>query len=168
MKGAENLATYNRAAAVAYAETWWNSYNPAFPVFDVDCTNFVSQCLLAGGAPMRGMPNREKGWWLGNNKWSLSWSTPHSLRWYLAGSTIGLQATQVDSPSKLELGDLIFYDFEGDGRYDHSTIVTSIFNGMPYVNAHTNNSRNRYWDYTSSYAHTPQTRYIFYHVKDQF
>ena len=163
------MATYNRAAAVAYAERWWNSHNPKFPYFaEDDCTNFISQCLFAGGAPMRGQPNRSRGWWLSSNSWSFSWSTPHGLRWYLAGSTVGLQATQVDSPSKLLLGDLIFYDFQGDGRFDHSTIVTNIQNGEPYVNAHTNNSRNRYWTYTDSAAHTPNTKYIFYHIKDTF
>ena len=145
------MATYNREAAVAYAQKWWNSYNPRFPMFDVDCTNYISQCLFAGGAPMRGQPNRERGWWLSSETWSLSWSTPHSLRWYLAGSTKGLQATQVNSPDQLMPGDLIFYDFQGDGRYDHSTIVTSVQNGVPYVN-----------------AHTPRTKYIFFHIKDKF
>ena len=162
------MAKYNRSAAVQYANQWWNSYNPNFPIFDVDCTNYISQCLLAGGAPMRGQPNREKGWWLGNNTWSLSWTTPHSLRWYLAGSTIGLQAKQVSSASQLMLGDLIFYDFQGDGRWDHSTIVTRVEDGVPYVNAHTNNSRNRYWEYQDSYAYTPNTKYVFFHVKDDF
>ena len=52
---------YNREAAVRYANKWWDSRNPAFPAFDVDCTNFISQCLLAGGAPMHGYPNREVG-----------------------------------------------------------------------------------------------------------
>ena len=162
------MATYNREAAVAYAQKWWNSNNPRFPMFDVDCTNYISQCLFAGGVPMRGQSNRERGWWLSSETWSLSWSTPHSLRWYLAGSTKGLQATQVNSPDQLLPGDLIFYDFQGDGRYDHSTIVTSVQNGVPYVNAHTNNSRNRYWSYEDSYAHTPRTKYIFFHIKDKF
>ena len=57
---------YDRLAAVRYADKWWNSYNPAYPKFEVDdCTNYVSQCLRAGGAPMWGYPNREKGWWIG-------------------------------------------------------------------------------------------------------
>ena len=52
-------------AASDHANTWWNSYNPAYPRFDVDCTNYISQCLRAGGAPMWGYPNRERGWWIG-------------------------------------------------------------------------------------------------------
>jgi len=60
----EGFNLYSRQAAVQYANKWWDSYNPEFPIFDVDCTNYVSQCLLAGGAPMWGYPNREKGWWV--------------------------------------------------------------------------------------------------------
>ena len=52
---------YNRLKAVQYAERWWNDHNPTFKKFDVDCTNYISQCLHAGGAPMRGYPNRGKG-----------------------------------------------------------------------------------------------------------
>ena len=107
---------YDREAAVRYADTWWDSRNPAFPSFDVDCTNFISQCLLAGGAPMHGYPNRTSGWWLQGGTWSFSWSVAHSLRWYLATSKKGLTATQVSSAEQLGLGDVIAYDFEGDGR----------------------------------------------------
>ena len=31
-----------------------------------DCTNYVSQCLHQGEAPMRGYPNRVNGWWMQN------------------------------------------------------------------------------------------------------
>ncbi|MEM1506501.1 amidase domain-containing protein, partial [Domibacillus sp. 8LH] len=81
--------TYDRLAAVQYAERWWNSYNPNFRKFEVDCTNYISQCLLAGGAPMRGAPVRERGWWYNQDSWSFSWAVAHSMRWYLSGSTDG-------------------------------------------------------------------------------
>ena len=51
---------YNRAAAATYADTYWQSYNPAWPSFarkGGDCTNFVSQALYAGGIAMRPSPN---------------------------------------------------------------------------------------------------------------
>lgn len=170
-KGEEELklATYNRAAAVDYANRWWNSHNPAFPVFNDDCTNYISQCLYAGGAPMRGYPNTHDGWWIRGNKWSLSWATTHSLRWYLGGSKRGLTATQVARPEQLQLGDVILYDFQGNGRWDHATIVTAkTQDGMPLVNAHTNNSRYRNWEYRNSGAYTPNIKYIFFHINDQF
>lgn len=159
---------YDRRAAVQYADKWWNSNNPAYPVFDDDCTNYISQCLHAGGAPMWGYPNREKGWWIGGGTWSLSWSTAHSLRWYLAGSEKGMTATQVASAELLDLGDVIAYDFQNDGRFDHSAIVTAKIGNTPLVNAHTYNTRHRHWDYKDSYASTPNARYIFFKINDRF
>lgn len=157
---------YDRQAAVRYAEYWWNDANPAYEFFEVnDCTNYISQCLEAGGAPMRGYPNRSTGWWYEQNNWSFSWSVSHAFRWYLSGSTKGLQATEVDSPEELRPGDVICYDFNGDGRFDHTTIVVAKnADRMPLVNAHTNNSRHRYWDYQDSMAWTPECDYKFFRI----
>lgn len=117
---------------------------------------------------MRGYPNREKGWWVQGGTWSLSWSTSHSLRWYLDSSTKGLRAKKVSTASELQLGDVICYNFEGDGRFDHSTIVTGFNDNGPLVNAHTNNSISRDWRYMNSMAYTSQTKYIFFHILDSF
>ncbi|MGG4042079.1 amidase domain-containing protein [Bacillus smithii] len=159
---------YNRLKAVQYAERWWNSYNPAYKKFHVDCTNFISQCLKAGGAPMRGYPNRGQGWWMQNSSWSYSWSVAHSFRMYLDRSKTGLKANEVRNAAELQLGDVICYDFQGDGRFDHTTIVTAKDDyGMPLVNAHTSNSRMRYWSYEDSTAYTPNIQYKFFAINDQ-
>ena len=156
---------YNRLKAVQYAERWWNSHNPAYKKFENDCTNFISQCLHIGGAPMRGYPVKGSGWWLQNNNWSYSWVVAHSLKLYFANSKSGLRAREVSSPDQLLLGDIICYDFEGDGRFNHNTIVTGKdANGMPLVNAHTYNSRMRYWAYEDSSAYTPKMKYKFYTI----
>jgi len=161
-------SSYDRKKAVEYAERWWNDYNPKFRKFEVDCTNFISQCLWAGGAPMNTSSDRTKGWWYRFNEpvnWSFSWAVAHSLRWYLPTSQSGLRAKEVQEPQELELGDVICYDFNGDGRWQHSTIVVKKDqNGMPLVNAHTTNSRHRYWDYQDSYAWTDKTKYKFFHI----
>lgn len=156
---------YDRIKAVQYAERWWNSYSPNYPHFAVDCTNFVSQCLYAGGAPMNGAPIREKGWWCQANNWSFSWSVAHALYWYLKTSTMGLVAKEVEHVKALYVGDVICYDFEGDGTWNHNTIIVAKDDaGEPLVNAHTDNSWHRYWTYTDSAAWTPQTRYAFFHI----
>jgi hypothetical protein len=158
---------YDRLRAVQYAEKWWNSYNPVYKEFDVDCTNYISQCLHAGSAPMRGYPNRSKGWWMRNDNWSYSWTVANSLRWYIPSSKVGLRGREVNSPEELNLGDVICYDFQGDGRYDHTTIVTAKdANGMPLVNAHTTNSRMRYWNYEDSTAYTDNIKYKFFTIVD--
>ena len=59
-----------------------------------------------------------------NNNWSYSWAVANSLRLYFANSKNGLRAREVRSPDQLLLGDVICYDFEGDGRFNHNTIVT--------------------------------------------
>lgn len=165
---------YNREQARQYAERYWNSYNPQFLHFDVDCSNYVSQCILAGGLPMQDTGRRETGWWYrGRNGtqelWSYSWAVAHALQTYLGSSkTAGLRATAVDSPKQLDVGDVISYSWDGSGRYGHSTIVTGFDpDGMPLVNAHTVNSRHRYWDYSDSYAWTERTKYKFYHIGDE-
>ncbi|EKN62471.1 hypothetical protein BABA_25651 [Neobacillus bataviensis LMG 21833] len=159
---------YNRLKAVQYAERWWNTYNPAFKSFENNCTNYISQCLRAGEAPMRGHPNRGNGWWYQRTNWSYSWAVAHSLKNYFGNSKSGLRAREVSSPDQLILGDIICYDFEGDGRFNHNTIVTGKdADGMPLVNANTYNSRMRYWAYEDSSAYTPNIKYKFYAIIDE-
>lgn len=158
---------YDRVKAVQYANMWWDGTNPEYQRFNDDCTNYISQCLRAGGAPMRGMYDRTYGWWYSGDNWSYSWTVSNALYVYLTHSTIGLRAREVESPEQLLLGDLIFYDFEGDGRYNHCTIVTAKDDaGMPLVNAHTTDSRQRYWSYEDSTAYTPQMIYAFFTIVD--
>ncbi|AXI08655.1 hypothetical protein CUC15_06900 [Oceanobacillus zhaokaii] len=157
--------SYDRLAAVKYAERWWNDYNPKYHKFTVDCTNFISQCLFAGGVPMHGARVRGRGWWYGGDSWSYSWAVAHSLRWYLSGSAERMQAKEMMRAEELIPGDVICYDFEGDGHWNHNTIVVAkdAF-GMPLVNAHTDNSRHRYWSYEDSTAWTPNIQYKFFRI----
>ncbi|HET7658363.1 MAG TPA: amidase domain-containing protein [Bacillales bacterium] len=169
IKGAETRGffRYRRLDAVKYADRWWDSHNPAYRAFDVDCTNYISQCLHAGGGPMIGQPNRARGWWYSGRNWSYSWAVAHSLRWYLPGASSGLRARELSSAEQLIPGDVICYDFEGDSVFDHTTIVTAKdLKGMPLVNAHTANCRKHYWDYEDSVAWTPSIRYKFFRITD--
>lgn len=159
---------YNRLEAVRYAERWWNSYNPAYHRFEDDCTNYISQCLRAGGGIMWGEPVRERGWWYEGSSWSFSWAVAHSMRWYLSGSDRGIQGIELERPEDLIPGDVICYDFNGDGNWNHTTIVVAKdTENMPLVNAHTDNSRNRYWSYEDSSAWTPEIQYKFFRIAIQ-
>ncbi|WP_199622370.1 amidase domain-containing protein [Paenibacillus alkalitolerans] len=172
--GWERAYLYDRDAAKAYADRHWNDPSPNFITFDVDCTNYVSQCLYAGGAPMNYTDRRETGWWYkgksgGKELWSYSWSVAHALFWYLMNNRSGLRAELVTTPQELKVGDVIIYDFDGDGKFQHSTIVTGADGtGMPLVNARTSNSKARYWDYQDSYAWTERTQYRFFRIQDTF
>ncbi|MMZ62195.1 putative amidase domain protein [compost metagenome] len=85
----------------------------------------------------------------------------------MGASGRSFDAVPVERPEQLMLGDVISYDWDGDGTFQHSTIVTAFdAGGMPLVNAHTVNARHRYWDYRDSYAWTDRTVYRFYHIAD--
>lgn len=163
---------YRRQDAVLYADRWWDDFNPEFAAFEVDCTNYISQCLFAGGAPINYTGKRDSGWWYkgyvgGKEAWSYSWAVSNALERYL-GSSPDI-AEPVYKPEQLELGDIILYDWDGNGAFQHSTIVTAYdAEGMPLVNAHTVPSKHRYWDYRDSYAWTENTVYSFFHIVDRF
>ncbi len=117
---------------------------------------------------------RESGWWYqgksgGRELWSYSWAVAHSLQVHLSRSRTALQACVVERPEQLMVGDVICYDWDGDSRFQHNTIVIGFdAYGMPLVNAHTTNSRYRYWDYRDSPAWTERTVYRFFHILDEF
>jgi len=116
---------------------------------------------------MRGYPNRSNGWWMQSNNWSYSWTVAHSMKTFLSNSRTGLRAEVVSSPEQLMPGDVICYDFQGDGRYDHTTfVVAKDEENMPLVNAQTYNSRMRYWAYEDSTAYTPNIKYAFFRILD--
>lgn len=165
---------YRREQAVAYADKWWNKPNSNYEEFEANCTNYVSQCLFAGEAPMHYTNRRDSGWWYkgrgqkGKEWWSYSWAVSRSLAAFLSKARgSGLSAVEVERADQLQLGDVIVYDWNGNNSFQHTTIVTAFDSkGQPLVNANTNASRHRYWDYQDSYAWTPNTRYRFFHISD--
>ncbi|MDN5293665.1 MAG: hypothetical protein PWQ91_917 [Eubacteriales bacterium] len=154
---------YNRSGAVNYAYRYvgsasdvpfYKNYNPYYHAFSADCTNFVSQCLRAGGVPLVDAwwrPWFASGDWYyyrrgtdsfdSNNDdgWSWSWVKVQSLYYHITGR-LGFQAY---SSGQLQLGDIVQFDFNNDGILDHSAIVTSIDSrdGMRRVSYHTANRK---------------------------
>lgn len=154
--------TYNRSAAVNYAfyyvgypndDPFYKNYNPAYHAFSADCTNFVSQCLKAGGIPM--VDAWWRPWWdkddwyyyrhgtdaydsNNDDDWSWSWVKVATLHWHIR-SRLGIL---VSSPSQLQLGDIVQLNLDdSDPTNDHSMIVTYIDSaGNRYVTYHTTNT----------------------------
>lgn len=140
---------YNRIQAVKYAVKYASIPNPSYRYFPVyennggDCTNFTSQCLRAGGAPM--IFKGKEQWWYKNRASSVSWAVAGSLYWYLKANykekLYGVKGKEVDSISMLEPGDLIFYENKL-GRIQHSAIITSFHRKYPLISQHTPNVLN--------------------------
>jgi hypothetical protein len=127
--------TYNRINAANYAYRYWSSPNSAYCDFSSgggDCTNFVSQCLSAGG-------------WNGNTRWywngycnylngvgySLSWSVANSFYNFVLSSSRIYPACY--SPNSLSVGDILQQRFSGSSTVGHTMIVTKKVNGVSYV-----------------------------------
>lgn len=101
---------YNREAAVAYAHQWAYSRNPRYLNFQGiggDCTNFVSQCLYAGGAVMN--YTKTFGWYyISSNNRAPAWTGVQYLYNFLMrkNMTKGPYGKEVDM-EEIEPGDII-------------------------------------------------------------
>lgn len=139
------IKEYNRTKAVEYAQKWALTHNPQFYYFGGiggDCTNFISQCLLAGG----GIMNYDyiNGWFYNSiNNRSASWTGVAYLQRFLLreAKTTGPFAS-VRDVSKLEIGDIIQLR-QNNSHFNHTLIISQINNGIIYVCAHSDEAKNR-------------------------
>lgn len=123
----ENGMAYNRGKAVEYAHQWAfkrNSRYLDFTQMGGDCTNFISQCLQAGGMPM----NYQKtfGWYY-NSAYDRApaWSSVQYLYNFLINNK-GAGPKAVEIPiDDIEIGDIIQLSFGGD-VYGHSLLVVDV------------------------------------------
>lgn len=138
------IKKYDRKRAIQYAQKFALEGNPNFFEFsDVggDCTNFISQCLLAGGAVMN--YDEFYGWFYVNSRnRSPSWTSVEYLNRFLLGRGRVGPVAKIVPIEKLEIGDLIQFR-QNPFRFNHSVIITKIENGEIYVCAHTDDSLNR-------------------------
>lgn len=131
----------NRTLAVQYARKWAKSTNPKFPRYGNDCTNFVSQCMLAGGWKMVGDKNffsRKKNteWWYGESLLttaSYTWGGAQNFSRFVAVSNRGKIVT--DS-TVLDLADVVQLK-DGSGHVYHTMIVTGKKNSDLLLSYHT-------------------------------
>lgn len=131
------IKNYNRFLAVGYAKKWALSHNPNFYNFGRiggDCTNFVSQCLLAGGALMN--YEKIKGWfYISANNRSASWTDVEFFEKFLT-KNIGIGPFAKIAPVEdLEVGDIIQLR-QNYYRFNHSLIISKIEDDEIYVCAH--------------------------------
>lgn len=143
---AQELSYYDRELAVEYALRYALTPNERYPYFAADCTNFTSQCLVAGGIPMHyGKTGHHDCWFYENlNLRSSSWAGSKLFRWYMKSKKCRIQWESADWFS-VEPGDLI--QLLRDGEAYHSLIVTDVIdvNGNRsdvLFSCHTLNRRN--------------------------
>ncbi len=119
---------WSGAAAANYADAYVYVINSDFRYYtDANCTNYVSQCLMAGGKPEidRGRTS-DDSWYYGMFVFttSYSWAASHNLGMHLGANT----NTYFDpvNVNEFDKGDLVFQDMYGDGTSDHTMIFREI------------------------------------------
>lgn len=132
------VKSYNRRAAAAYANRWAYFRNPEFYDFSKlggDCTNFASQCLLAGGAVMNYTPTF--GWYyVSADDRAPAWTGVEYLYNFLTSNEgVGPFATDSDI-TRVRPGDLIqlWLANENQQRFHHTPVVTEVVGFVPNIN----------------------------------
>lgn len=128
---------YDRRRALAYARRWALARNPLFYNFTGiggDCTNFISQCLLAGCCVMNCTPTF--GWYYRNaSDRAPAWTGVQYLYNFLTSNPgAGPYARDADI-GELTVGDLIQLG-DGTGRFYHTLLITGLLRGRYLVAAH--------------------------------
>jgi hypothetical protein len=152
--------SFDRDAAKAYADKYALSYNPTCTSFSADCADFGSQVMFAGGYPQFGS-TYASGWWYDKNGTSSPGNDSYSHAWIAVANQQGawnLRYTDVvSSISGVGKGDFVYYDWTGDGTWDHvAELVGTNTAGQKVVDAHTTDHYHIFWKLGTS-----ATRYRF-------
>lgn len=113
----------NFQASYNYAKKYWNKANPAYPYYPgVNCANFVSQCLVAGGV------KTDSTWKKGTN----AFVNTQALKNYFTGK--GIKYISKPSASQIKKGDVIYTNNGG-----HVMFVMRKSGNTIYASGNTNN-----------------------------
>lgn len=163
---------YLRERAVEYALRWALSRNPLFPDFTGqggDCTNFVSQCILAGSCVMN--DTLDFGWYyFSPTNRAPAWSGVRYFYDFLTGSPDFASENGGTGPfgrevmtQQLMLGDVVQLA-NAEGVYYHTLIITGFEGDDILVCAHSDDARNRplstYNYATARFLHIDGTRLL--------
>ena len=144
------IREYNRERALVYARRWALDRNPLF--FDFtgtggNCTNFVSQCILAGCCQMNFTP--DFGWYyVSPNERAAAWTGVEFFYNFITGNTDGIGeglgpfGREVGRGRILQIGDVIQLG-NADGDYYHTLLVTGYGRRTYLVSAQSNDAYNR-------------------------
>jgi hypothetical protein len=165
--GQVSAGSYQRWAAVRYADTWTchnctpEPYNSAYNYYPgLDCTNYVSQVLHAGGYPYRGCcwMYWNLGYWYHAGTDSQTWTgAPHINRYF---SNYPAEFVYRGWPTELIKCDIFLSDFPPlDDIPDHAAVIVGANGGLK--DQHSPPRKRVAWD-----AFAPSgTRYWSVHVK---
>jgi hypothetical protein len=141
---------FSPQAAVAYARKYAENPNPAYYDWSHreeggDCTNFISQALLAGGWQYKETPisplDRQS-----STVWYYRWDDPSTSAWAWVNANMWAsfakrsgRVQKVKYLSDVGLGDIVQYSDPTGEEKQHSMIVTGFDAEGPLLSYHTKN-----------------------------
>ena len=139
------LTATNRKKVADYALKYALNPNTAYKLYPTDCTNFVSQAMLAGGWKEVSHPvvdyKWDNAWWYGGiptNSWT--WSGAENFYRMTKALDRTTTATRV---SDLRVGDLLQYKLKTSSTMTHSMVVTAKSGSTIYLSYHSSNTKNK-------------------------
>lgn len=156
---------YSGSAAATYAHRYALNYNTeAYPTYTADCTNFVSQCLKAGGLNMNGT-NSQTGVYQSTARWyciqtvcewhnnycyteyavTTSWIRVTDFYTYMGGVANSRTVKNTISAlySSCAVGDAVQLADKTTGTPYHSIIISKRDTASAYYCGHTSNRNDR-------------------------
>jgi hypothetical protein len=119
--GVDRQLQYALAHWDDYNTAEWGDYNP----IGGDCMNFVSQTLVARGWAQRG------DWYHDGTASTETWRfVPTFDAWMTVhAQELGVTRLELDQRDQVKLGDLVVFDWDGNGSLDHIQLVSDIDRG---------------------------------------
>ncbi|MDX3689426.1 amidase domain-containing protein [Streptomyces europaeiscabiei] len=130
---------YNYNAMATYTERYWKNYNSAYRKYNSaggDCTNYLSQGLLAGGWKQISTvtPEEYDTWYYASNGTADAWIGVNEWSWF---TQTAKRTTALANVYQMDIGDVLQVDFNRDGDKDHSMMTTyRSSSGVPYLTYH--------------------------------
>lgn len=149
--GAYVWNAYDRNAAYNYAYNWWFRRNPAYADFSGglggDCTNFVSQCLRAGGGLNDGDSN--PWYYYTSTNRTASWTGVPYLWNYLVANSGSAYGPYGYSSSfyDLQVADIVQFRWASSGVFQHAMLINRIYYSLGWpANLYLTGHSGEYWD----------------------
>lgn len=111
---------------MAYAFDHWNDYNLEqygnFNEWGGDCMNFVSQTLVA-----RGWQPTDEWFNDAQEDWAPAFVSATSFdEWLRSHPEYGATTLTLDQRDQVKIGDVVLFDWDGDGSLDHAQVVSRL------------------------------------------
>ncbi|NRG40396.1 amidase domain-containing protein [Rathayibacter sp. VKM Ac-2835] len=133
-KAAAALEASRLASQLDYLQTYWSDYNSAQygVIGGNDCVNFTSQSLIARGWEMDGEWSYSR-----TGGYSSAWASSTAFNSYLSAHPE--RATPLTNAQRADVkpGDVVQFDWDGSGDWDHTGVVTSVKGSTILYSSHT-------------------------------